>query len=51
VFRDGRCLATAECVSVWFDRRARRSVAPPAELRQAMEAELHSSSSGSRSER
>ncbi len=40
VFRDGRCLASAECVSVWFDSRARRSVEPPAEVRRAMEAEL-----------
>lgn len=48
VFRDDRCLATAECVSVWFDRRERRSVAPPAEVRQAMEAELERSSSVSR---
>ena len=43
VFRDDRCLATAECVSVWFDPRARHSVEPPAEVRHAMEAELHSS--------
>jgi acyl-CoA thioester hydrolase len=49
VFRDGRCLATADCVSVWFDPRARRSVEPPAEVRHAMEDELRSSSSGSRS--
>jgi len=40
VFRDGRCLATAECVSVWFDPRERRSVMPPAAVRQAMEDEL-----------
>ncbi|MGH6921468.1 MAG: acyl-CoA thioesterase [Geminicoccaceae bacterium] len=45
VFRDDRCLATAECVSVWFDLRARRSVAPPAEVRRAMEAELQRPSS------
>jgi acyl-CoA thioester hydrolase len=48
VFRDGHCLATAECVSVWFDQRARASVAPPAQVRQAMEAELQRPSSGSR---
>jgi acyl-CoA thioester hydrolase len=42
VFRDDRCLATADCVSVWFDPRARRSVEPPAEVRHAMEAELRS---------
>jgi acyl-CoA thioester hydrolase len=51
VFRDGRCLATADCVSVWFDLRARRSVEPPAEVRQALEEELRGSSSGSRPER
>lgn len=44
VFRDDRCLATADCVSVWFDPRARHSVAPPAEVRQAMEEELRGSS-------
>lgn len=48
VFRDGRCLATAECVSVWFDPRERRSVEPPAGVRHAMEAELQQPSSGSR---
>ncbi|HEX5078597.1 MAG TPA: thioesterase family protein [Geminicoccaceae bacterium] len=50
VFRDGRCLATAECVSVWFDRRARGSVPPPAEVRQAMEDELRRPSCGNRPE-
>ena len=44
VFRDDRCLATADCVSVWFDPRERRSVEPPAEDRHAMEAELRSPS-------
>jgi acyl-CoA thioester hydrolase len=48
VFRDGRCLATADCVSVWFDPRARHSVLPPEEVRQAMEDELQRPSSGSR---
>lgn len=48
VFRDNRRLATADCVSVWFDPRERRSAAPPAEVRQAMEDELQRSSSGSR---
>lgn len=46
VFRDDRCLATADCTSVYFDPRARRSVLPPPEVRQAMEAELRGSSSG-----
>ena len=44
VFRDDRCLATADCVSVWFDPRERRSVEPPVEVRQAMEDELQRSS-------
>lgn len=39
-FRDDRCLATADCVSVWFDPRSRRSIVPPAEVREAMEVEL-----------
>jgi acyl-CoA thioesterase FadM len=43
-----RCLATAECVSVWFDPHERRSVEPPAEVRRAMEDELLRSSSASR---
>ena len=40
VFRGDRCLATADCVSVYLDLRARRSTLPPPEVRQAMEAEL-----------
>ena len=44
VFRDGTCLATADCVSVWFDPRERRSVLPPAEVRAAMEEELRNTS-------
>lgn len=40
VFRDDRCLATADCVSVFFDPRERGSVAPPPEVREVMEAEL-----------
>ena len=40
VFRDARCLATADCISVYFDRRSRSSVTPPPAVRQAMEAEL-----------
>jgi acyl-CoA thioester hydrolase len=46
VFRDDRCLATADCVSVYFDPRARSSVVPPPEVRQAMEAELQRVFSG-----
>lgn len=40
VFQDDRCLATADCVSVFFDPRERQSVTPAAEVRQVMEAEL-----------
>ena len=40
VFRDDRCLTTADCISVYFDRRSRSSTPPPPEVRQAMEAEL-----------
>jgi acyl-CoA thioester hydrolase len=40
VFRDDRCLATADCVSVYFDQRERRSTTPPVEVRETMEAEL-----------
>jgi acyl-CoA thioester hydrolase len=46
VFRDDRCLATADCVSVYFDRRSRGSTAPPPEVREAMEAELRSAPLG-----
>jgi len=45
VFRDDRCLATADCVSVWFDPRERHSVVPSAEVRQGMEEELRRSAS------
>jgi acyl-CoA thioester hydrolase len=48
VFRDERCLATADCVSVWFDQRSRSSTTPPPEVRQAMEAELCRATSGAR---
>lgn len=40
VFRDDRCLATADCISVFFDPRARQSVSPPPEVRAVMAAEL-----------
>ena len=40
VFRDDRCLATADCISVYFDPRIRSSVTPPPEVRAAMEQEL-----------
>jgi acyl-CoA thioester hydrolase len=40
IFKDGgeRCLATAECILVFFDVARRASVAPPPDLRQALEA-------------
>jgi len=40
VFQGDRCLATADCISVYFDRRSRSSTTPPPEVREAMEAEL-----------
>lgn len=46
VFRDDRCLATADCISVYFDRRSRSSTTPPPEVREAMEAELRRTSDG-----
>lgn len=49
VFRDDRCLATADCVSVYFDPRSRRSTVPPPEVREAMAAELQRTPAGHRS--
>ena len=40
VFRDGACLATCECVNVFFDLRTRRSRMPPPQVREAFEREL-----------
>jgi len=40
VFRDGVCLATCECVNVFFDSRTRSSRIPPAAVREAMLAEI-----------
>jgi acyl-CoA thioester hydrolase len=48
VFRDDRCLATADCVSVYFDRRSRGSTTPPPEVRETMEAELRSATCAAR---
>ena len=45
VFRDDRCLATADCVSVWLTRATPLGRAARRGIRQAMEAELHSPSS------
>ncbi len=48
IFRDDLCLATAECVNVFFDTRTRRSTLPPASVRTAMENELARSRSRAR---
>jgi len=40
VFRDGQCLATCECVNVFFDPATRRSRTPPPDARAAFEEEL-----------
>ena len=44
VFRDGECVATSEAINVFFDTDARRSIAPPDEVRAALEAELAAAS-------
>ena len=41
VFRDDACLATSECVNVFFDTRARVSAAPPDAVRKIMLADLN----------
>ena len=40
VFRNGQCLATSDCVNVFFDPQQRISVLPPAPVRAAMEQEI-----------
>jgi acyl-CoA thioester hydrolase len=40
VFRDAACLATCECVNVFFHPGERRPVAPPGPVREAFEAEI-----------
>jgi acyl-CoA thioester hydrolase len=40
VFRDGQCLATSECVNVFFDPQRRESVVPPPAVRQAILKEI-----------
>ena len=40
VFRDGQCLATSRCVNVFFDLKARRSIAPTDDMRAIMERDL-----------
>jgi acyl-CoA thioester hydrolase len=44
VFRDGTCLATAECVNVFFDTRSRTSVMPTDTVRKIMEQDMNGSS-------
>jgi len=40
VFRDGQCLATSQCVNVFFDLKARRSFPPTDAMRALMEKDL-----------
>jgi acyl-CoA thioester hydrolase len=40
VFREGQCLATCECVNVFFDPSRRESVVPPPAVRQAIVDEI-----------
>lgn len=42
VFRGEDCIATSECVNVFYDLETRRTVAPPDSVRKALEAELAS---------
>ena len=41
VFRDNACLATAECVNVFFDTRSRTSTAPSDTVRSLMKQDFH----------
>ena len=45
VFRDDVCLATAECVNVFFDTRSRASTKPSEAVCNVMENDLHDGSS------
>jgi acyl-CoA thioester hydrolase len=40
VFQGGQCLATSRCVNVFFDLKARRSIAPTDEMRAIMTKDL-----------
>jgi len=40
VFREDACIATSECVNVFYDMETRKSVAPPDSVRRALEAEM-----------
>ena len=40
IFKDGTCVATGECVNVFYDMATRRTCKPPESVRAALEAEL-----------
>lgn len=40
IFLGDRCVATAESVNVFYDMNTRKSVAPPDDVRQAIEADI-----------
>ncbi len=40
VFRGDECIATSECVNVFYDMATRKSVAPPERVRETLEGEL-----------
>ena len=40
IFRDEACLATADCINVFFDMRSRSSTVPTDAVRQVMERDL-----------
>ena len=40
IFRDDACIATSECVNVFYDLETRKTVAPGESMRAALEAEL-----------
>lgn len=40
VFRGDDCIATSECVNVFYDVATRKTVAPPESVRETLEAEL-----------
>ena len=40
VFREGECLATCECVNVFFNAQSRTSTVPPPAVRLAMDEEI-----------
>jgi acyl-CoA thioester hydrolase len=40
VFRGDDCIATSECVNVFYDMQTRKTVVPPDSVRETLEAEL-----------